>query len=403
VNGVPRDEPGSSDEDVGCAAALAALGASPRRLRRLLAGCSPRAAWEAVLAGDHPADPEGRSRRAARPGLPEELARRCRLAGIEVVVLGSSRYPARLAADREAPAVLFARGDPTAGAGRPAVAVVGTRSATGAGRDRALEIGATLAAAGVVVVSGLAPGIDLCALAGTLTAGTMPAVAVLGAAHDSLVRSEQRRIAEALGKRGAVLSELPPGAPGARWRFAVRNRVLAALADVVVVVECHERGGAMHTVRYAARRAVPVAVVPGSTASPASDGTNAMLVGGAACVRGGADVVELLRAATGWRPAAATEAGEPPSNGALEPPLDECAERTLAVLGADPVTLDAVVLRTGFALGAAAVALEELDRRGLVRGEGGFWWRSAALQPGRRRTTTAEGREEAKCATSSTA
>lgn len=364
-----------SDGDAAWAAALAALGPSPGRLRRLLAGRSPRAAWEAVLAGSHPADPEHRSYALARPELPEQLDRRCRLGGIDVLVLGSALYPARLAADPEAPAVLFSRGDPGAGSGRPCVAVVGTRSATSAGRDRAFEIGATLAEAGAVVVSGLAAGIDLCALRGVLSHEGGTAVAVLGAAHDALVRTEQRHVADALARHGAVLSELPPGAPAARWRFAVRNRVLVALADLVVVVECHEGGGAIHTVRYAGRRGVPVAVVPGSTASPASDGTNALLVSGAHCVRGGRDTVDLLETITGRRPAASTAPVARLPSGAPEPPLDEVAASVLHALGADPVTLDAVVLRAGASLAAAAVALEELDRRGLARGEGGFWWR----------------------------
>lgn len=392
---VPVGAPRPCTEDDACAAALAALGPSPARLRKLLAGRSGRDAWEAVLAGTHPADPDRRSHRLAAPHLPAALARRCQQAAVEVVVLGSERYPQRLGRDPEAPAVLFVRGDSGCGAGRPAVAVVGTRSATAAGRETALDMGRVLAEAGVVVVSGLAPGIDLAALSGTrpaegtCSASATPAIAVLGSAHDDLVRPEQRRTAVALSATGAVLSELPPGAPSARWRFAVRNRILVGLADLVVVVECHRHGGALHTVAYARRRGVRVAAVPGSTASSASEGANALLVEGAACVRGGPDVVALLEQVTGWRPVTGACSSGPVRAEADAPALGELDARVLEAVGADPVTLDGVVLGSGVALASAALALEELGARGLVEGEGGFWWRRAgAVARARRRRTS---------------
>jgi DNA processing protein len=339
-----------------------------------------------VLDGTHPDDPDGRSHSEATSDLPHELARRCHHAGVEVAVFGSDHYPQRLLADAEPPAVLFVRGDPYCGTGRPAVAVVGTRSATAAGREAAFEIGRALAEAGIVVVSGLAPGIDLAALSGALSSEGAPGVAVLGAAHDDLVRHEQRHVADRLAESGAVLSELPPGVSSARWRFAVRNRILVGLADLVVVVECHAQGGALHTVEYARRRAVPIAALPGSTSSSASEGTNALLVEGAACVRRGDDVVALLEHVTGRR---ATERSRTPRRlpgPTQEPTLDDPAVRVLDAVGADPITLQGVVLRSGVSLSAAALALEQLSERGAVRGEGGFWWRHApAGSPGRRR------------------
>jgi DNA processing protein len=374
------EQPMLPDDDA-CAAALASLGPSPGRLRRLLSGWSPRDAWEAVVAGEHPEDPDGRIHRLAKPEVPVELARSCSEGGVEVVVLGSARYPQRLAEDPQAPAVLFVKGDPTCAARRPAVAVVGTRSATEAGRDSAFEIGGTLAEAGVVVVSGLAPGIDLRALQGAASVDGVPAVAVLGAAHDGLVRPDQRRLAEALCANGAVFSELPPGTASARWRFAVRNRVLVALADLVVVVECHEQGGALHSVEYARRRAVPVAAVPGSIRSSASLGTNALLVAGALCVRHGADVIALLQQVSGWSGPSSGHHGTSHDTVAPVPMLDDASGRVLGALGAEPVTLDAVVLRSGQALATAALALEHLVDLGLARAEGGFWSRTSA--PGR--------------------
>jgi DNA processing protein len=254
------------------------------------------------------------------------------------------------------------------------VTVVGTRSATGAGLELAHGIGRDLAGSGAVVVSGLAHGIDSAVLAGALGARRMPPVAVLGAAHDAQTPQEQLALRRRIADVGAVLSELPPGAPSARWRFAVRNRVMAAAAQLVVVVECHCSGGSLHTVRAARRRGVPVAAVPGSLRSPASAGTNALLVDGAHCVRSGADTVALLSRLTGWVPGSAVVSGGQPTE--REPAeLDGPAAAVLAALDHDAAGLDTVVLRSGVDLGEAAVALERLAEQGLAVSEGGFWCR----------------------------
>ncbi len=325
------------------------------------------------MAGDHPEDPDRRALARAGPGLPEELARRCEVAGISVRVLGSADYPSSLAADGEAPAVIFLAGNPQALEAEPRVAAVGTRSATGGGRLVARAIGRALGERSVTVVSGLAEGVDSAALAGALDAGA-GAVAVLGAAHDAATTRAQRRLCRSIAEGGVVLSELPPGAVSARWRFAVRNRIMATLARVVVVVECHATGGALHTVDAARRRAVPVAAVPGSLNSPASDGTNALLVSGARCVRHGADVIELLARLTGWKPAPPSIVAAPVDSPAAG--FDPLAAAVLGALEHDPVGLEALVLRTGASLATVALALEQLVASGLVVGEAGFWSRA---------------------------
>jgi DNA processing protein len=184
-----------------------------------------------------------------------------------------------------------------------------------------------------------------------------------------------------VAERGAVLSEQAPGSRGARWRFAVRNRIMAALAHVVVVVECHAEGGALHTVRAARRRGVPLAAVPGSPHSAASAGTNALLVDGARCVRGGADVLDLVAEITGHRlRPRSLPAGEP---GVAPDPvagdhqtraLEASAARVLRLLGPDPLDLARLVERAGQPLGFVALALEQLADRGLAVAERG-WWR----------------------------
>lgn len=370
------EPPGDEElEEAGCAAALASLGLSPARLRRILDGRSPARAWRELLVGVHPEDPEGRIRALLVPGLPGVLWRRCRSAGVSVVPIGSVSYPTSLATDNEAPAVLFLSGRPGALEGWPRVAVVGTRSASAVGREVAADIGRSLAGSGAVVVSGLAPGIDSAALAGAIDAEAGVAVAVLGSAHHGLRDPGQKRLAWGIERRGCVASELPPGADSARWRFAVRNRVMASLAQLVVVVECHRAGGALHTVRAARRRGVPVAAVPGSVRASAAEGANELLVEGALCVRHGDDVVTLLGSLTEWdpvRPVAST--GEEPA--ADEHVLDGPTRGLLEALDGEATALDALVLRTGQSVASVALALERLAEAGLASSDAGFWSRT---------------------------
>lgn len=376
-----QEESQLQEEDLACAAALASLGLSPARLRRLLAGARPTEVWSRVRSGSHPYDADGRLAAGCDGGLPERIERRCHSAGLSILVLGAAGYPRRLTDDPEAPAVLFVRGDGYALDGEPRAAVVGTRSASELGRRVAFDMGAALAASGAGVVSGLALGIDCAALSGAVTAvecSVAAPVAVLGTGHDTLGTAEQRRLAASIAETGAVISELPPGAPSARWRFAVRNRVMAGLADVVVVVECHAEGGALHTVQAARRRQVPVAAVPGSLRGSASEGTNALLTEGAFCVRDGSDMLSLLARLTDWVPASSRSTARPAPAPALPSGLGPLDASVLDALQGESLGLDALVLRTGLSLASVAVALERLADAGLALSEGGFWARSGS-------------------------
>ena len=168
-------------------------------------------------------------------------------AGVGVAALGSAAYPAPLVDDIEPPGVLFMRGDPAAISG-PRVAIVGTRDATRYGLDLAYELGRELAAAGVAIVSGLAVGIDGAAHAGALAADTTPPIAVVGSGLDVVYPRRNAALWREVERRGVLLGEAPLGAPPERWRFPARNRMIAAIADVVVVVESRDAGGSMHTV-----------------------------------------------------------------------------------------------------------------------------------------------------------
>jgi DNA processing protein len=363
-------------------AALAALGASPVLLRRFLDGGSAAEAWEALAAGRHRADPDRRYRTHAVPETLDDVAAACAASGVSVMVMGCPGYPPALAQDRQAPAVLFSTGDAAVLEGRPRVAVVGTRSATRYGLGIAAELGRGLARAGVVVVSGAAPGIDSAAHGGALSLEDgAPTVGVLGTALDAVTSRAEVALGDALAVRGAVLSETAPGVHSARWRFAVRHRIIAGLAHVVVVVECHHRGASLHTVSAALARGVTVTAVPGSVRSPASAGTNRLLVEGAVPVRDVDDVLTAVELAVIARPDIAPPGRVPVSarpqvRPQAEPGLDPLAIRVREALDHDPATLESVVGRSGLALRDVALALQQLAEAGVAVGERGWWRRS---------------------------
>ena len=365
-------------DDLACAAALLDLpGMTPVRLARVLDGFGPVLAWHAVRAGAHPGDRSRRFTSAARRVDPADVLTRYRSAGVSLLLPDAAGYPAALAGDPGAPAVLTAVGDPSVTDGRPAVAVVGTRSATPYGASVAAEFGRGLAQSGVVVVSGLALGIDAAAHAGALDAGpdAVPPVAVVGTGLDVVYPSGNRTLWRQVAARGAVLSEAPLGTPALPRVFPARNRIIAALSDVVVVVECHGRGGSFHTVEAAARRAVPVCAVPGSVRSPASRGTNGLLVDGCAPVRDLDDVLTALALARGGRRVG------PPHHGATgrrSPDrrldgLDRAERAVWESVDDTPTTVETVLLRSGLAVATVGVAVEVLVARGLLV-EGAGWW-----------------------------
>src|SRR5947208_8419119 len=267
----------------------------PVRLRELLARWTPEAAWAAV--GD---------RGVAVLGRWEAYGE----AGVAVYVLGNDAYPIVLAEDHEAPAVLFSVGELAAADG-PRGAIIGSGRCTRYGRDVAFDLGRDLARAGVRVVSGLALGIDGAAHLGALAAGdgAAPPVAVVGSGLDVVYPRAHARLWAHVAEAGVVLSEAPLGARPEAWRFPARNRILAALADVVVVVESHASGGSMHTVRAAEERGKLIMAVPGSVRNPASAGTNKLLSEGLPPARDTDDVLAAVALATAGRPPRAAWAG----------------------------------------------------------------------------------------------
>jgi DNA protecting protein DprA len=358
--------------------------------------------------------------------------------GIGVVRRGEADYPARLLRARQVPELLYVRGRLDQAA-LPCVAIVGTRRATHYGREIAADLGRGLAERGVVVVSGLARGIDAAAHSGVVAAGVRPSgpLAVVGGGVDVVYPRENRRLWDEVLAIGGIVSEAAPGAPPESWRFPLRNRIIAALCQVLVVVESSRQGGAIHTVLAADAYGVPVLAVPGSVRSPQSEGTNAIIQeGGAGVVLDVHDVLAVLSLVceedgtpvsfsparpggdrrqpvsaswkSGWgRGRGGAGDAEPTvSRQALDlglPPAPPAVPRSkpdraggrrergghaaiAACTGLERVVLEAldytatltdlVCHRTKLDLGVVALALDRLEELGLVRHDGAAWIRT---------------------------
>lgn len=362
------------------AAALATLPrATPRRLERLLGKQDPAKVWKKVetgqmakwVAGD---DLHDVWRDYARGTDLTAVAERLESLDAWVTTRASRQHPLALIYDIDPAPVLFRRGrlpDPTA----PAVAIVGTRRCTPTGRSVAMELGSGLAAAGVTVVSGLALGIDGAAHRGALAADGAPVVGVVGSGLDVVYPRGNRDLWEAVSAAGTLLSEAPLGAEPEGWRFPARNRLLAALADVVVVVESKRAGGSMHTVEEAIRREVTVMAVPGSVRNPAAAGTNLLLSEGCAPACSTEDVLVALELATagpagGTQPSLALSRRVHSGNAFGRIDLDGLQRKLFDLLDDGPVSIDTLVLRAGATAPEVLVAAEGLERLGLLARDG---------------------------------
>jgi DNA processing protein len=284
-------------------------------------------------------------------------------AAVGVATRDSSSYPAALVDDLAAPAVLFHRGSIDVVAG-PRVGIVGTRTCTRYGRDVAYDLGERLSKAGVAIVSGLAAGIDAAAHAGALH-GSGPPIAVVGSGLDVVYPRVNRKLWAEIETRGVVLSESPLGTPAHGWRFPARNRIIAALSDVLIVVESHASGGSLITARQQAKREKPTLVVPGPILSPASMGSNALLRDGCAPLTDLDDVLIALGLSGAPRRSARESRRAP----------DEQGQEVLDVLGWQPATFDQLAHRCEIPLGELAVALDDLVRARWLEQRGSWFER----------------------------
>lgn len=264
-------------------------------------------------------------------------------------------FPPGLRDAADAPWALIGRGDPVLLAEllpSGAVTVVGARRASSYGREVARGLGRELASAGLLVVSGLAFGIDSCAHRGAVEAGRT--VAVLGCGPDLVYPAAHRSLWRQIGASGLVLSELPPGTGAWRWCFPARNRIMAALAAMTVVVEAAERSGSLITADLAADLGRDLGAVPGPVGSRLSAGPHNLLAGGACLVRDAQDVLDAMLGPGARRIERAGPALAPLPRAVLE-----AVER-----GAE--TCDAVAATLDLSGGDAAAALADLEAGGYV-------------------------------------
>ena len=271
-------------------------------------------------------------------------------------------YPPLLAAIHDPPPAIYLRGegDDTT-LSRSAVAVVGARSCSAYGRSVARTLGRELAAAGLVVVSGMARGVDGEAHRGALEAGGVT-VAVLGCGVDRDYPAAHAELALRICERGLVVSEYEPGIEPAPWRFPARNRIIAGLCEATVVVEARERSGALITTDFALEEGRDVFAVPGEITSGLSAGTNALLRLGAIPLTSAADVLELFDLAP--RSADATAVGEE-------------ARVLLEHLRDGALTADELARSAGVDPAGASAALMELELARMVALEDGVYRVSA--------------------------
>ena len=252
------------------------------------------------------------------------------------------QFPPLLRAIHDPPPGLFVRGDGDLGLlARPAVAIVGARACSGYGASVARMLGRDLAAAGLVVVSGLARGVDAEAHRGALDAGGVT-VAVLGCGIDRDYPAAHAELARRIAATGLIVAEYAPGVEPSPWRFPARNRIIAGLCAATVVVEARERSGALITADLALEEGRDVLAVPGEIGSALSAGTNALLKLGAAPLTGVGDVLDVY---------------------GLAPRSDPVDDGLLAHL---PATADELVRATGRSAADVAQALTELELAGHV-------------------------------------
>ncbi|MDZ7592801.1 MAG: DNA-processing protein DprA [Rubrivivax sp.] len=340
-----------------CGSPEAVFAARPAALRQLVSGAVAEALQH---------EPEALAVRlaAAQHWLQGGTDRR-------VLTLGDAAYPPRLLQTADPPLLLYVQGD-AARLAAPSIAVVGSRHPTPQGADNARAFAQALSAQGYVVVSGLAEGIDGAAHEGAL-GGSAGTVAVVGTGLDRVFPPRHRELAHRIAAQGALVSEFAPGTPALPEHFPQRNRIIAGLSLGTLVVQAALRSGSLITARLATEAGREVFAIPGSIHAPQSKGCHALLKQGAKLVETAQDILEELRGVQAARPA---QAARPLAEPEPEPAP---ADTLLQALGHDPVTLDALMARTGAGAAELTVRLLELELDGRVsRLPGGLYQRRFA-------------------------
>ena len=341
-----------------------------KRARQLLALPDPKLAEAMVGSGAGAVLAESDAR------VREELCASIAAARLWAICRHDDRYPVALLDGKEAPPVLFGRGEirlldemaPDA-----TVTVVGSRRPSGYGTEMATTLAREAASAGLAVVSGMALGIDSCAHRGALDAGGLT-LAVLGGGADVPYPARMRGLYREIAEHGLVISELPPGARPRKWTFPARNRIMAALGAMTVVVEARERSGSLITAELASDLGREVGAIPGRVGSSSAAGTNSLLRDGAHVIRSGQDVLDSLLGAgvIDRRRAAAPRRG---------PTLDSRLAAVLETVERGATSLDAVTQGSKLPRGELREALTRLELLGYLGCDSAGRYRRTALQP----------------------
>ena len=280
--------------------------------------------------------------------------------GITILTWEDENYPRHLKNIDQPPPVLYVRGE-LLPEDDWAVAVVGTRKVTSYGRQVTEEIAAFLAQNGVTVVSGLARGVDGIAHQAALKAGGRT-IAVFGSGVDRIYPSENRRLAEEISVRGALISDYPPGTAPDGANFPPRNRIISGLSMAVVVVEAGVTSGALITATFAAEQGRDVFAVPGSILSPQSKGTNRLIQDGAQPLLDAQEILEVLNLTQVTEHRTARQVL----------PTDPTEMRIFHALSAEPLHVDEVGAQTNLPIEQVSATLAMMELKGLVRQVGGM-------------------------------
>ena len=270
----------------------------------------------------------------------------------DAITLGDPRYPTPLLESADPPLLFYAQGRIEL-LQAPALAVVGSRNPTPQGRSNAQNFASVLSRAGLTIVSGLAIGVDGAAHEGALE-GPGSTIAVVGTGLDLVYPRRHLALARRIARDGLLVSEFPIGTPSLAAHFPQRNRIIAGLAQGTLVIEAALQSGSLITARLAAESGREVFAIPGSIHSPQSQGCHALLKQGAKLVERADDVLEELQLPAALATPVAERTEPLPGN----PLLD--------AMGFDPITLDALVARTGWPAAELNTQLLGLELEGRV-------------------------------------
>jgi DNA processing protein len=274
---------------------------------------------------------------------------------VNALICDDPNYPSRLREIYDYPPVLYVRGSLPA-EDEPCLAIVGTRRPTVYGRQVTEEIAADLAGSGIMIISGLARGIDSVAHRAALDAGGKT-VAVFGSGLDIVYPGENAKLAQAIIEHGALVSEYPLGVKPKAENFPLRNRIMSGLSLGVLVVEAGERSGALITAQQAVEQNREVFAIPGSILSPASQGTNRLIQEGAKLVRNYTDILQELNLTIVVQQAEIKQFS----------PANEAESAILKQLSSEPNHIDEICRRSGLTMPEVSSTLAMLELRGIAR------------------------------------